>query len=129
MSLEHSIRPWGEYTVILDTQKCKVKTITVNPNSRLSLQSHQHREEHWVIVSGSGEAITQPETLGVAGSREPAPVRTRAIQAGDYIYVPKRTRHRIANTGNEPLVFIETQLGTVLDENDIIRYQDDFGRM
>jgi mannose-6-phosphate isomerase-like protein (cupin superfamily) len=129
MSLEHSIRPWGEYTVILDTQKCKVKTITVNPGMRLSLQSHQHREEHWVIVSGTGEAITQAMSLGVAGSREPEPIRTRAIQAGDYVHIPKGIRHRIANTGTTPLVFIETQLGTLLDENDIIRYQDDFGRV
>jgi mannose-6-phosphate isomerase-like protein (cupin superfamily) len=96
---------------------------------RLSLQSHNHRCEHWVIVSGSGLVHLQPEQESVAGSSNPV-LQSITVQSKQHVWVPIRARHRITNTSqSQDLVFIETQLGDQLEEDDIIRYQDDFGRV
>lgn len=111
---EHDDRPWGSYDVLLDADTHKVKTITVLPGKRLSYQRHSHREEHWVIVVGSG-------SVTLDGTDHP-------ITAGEVVDVGKGTAHRIANTGDVDLVFIEVQLGDYFGEDDIERLEDDFGR-
>jgi mannose-6-phosphate isomerase-like protein (cupin superfamily) len=108
-------RPWGQWTVIGVGDKYTVKKITVNPAGRLSLQYHKHRDEVWAIISGGGEIQIGDDT--------------RPVNAGDTAIIPKETPHRISNTGNVPLVFIETQIGDILDEQDIIRIQDDYCRL
>jgi|10_taG_2_1085330.scaffolds.fasta_scaffold06848_4 mannose-6-phosphate isomerase len=106
---------WGKYEVILDDKNCKVKKITVNPKSRMSYQSHKKRAEVWVVVSGEG-LLTQEG-------------KTSAVGHAAIIMIPFESKHRIENTHEtEDLVFIETQLGTYFGEDDIIRYEDDYGR-
>ena len=91
-----------------------LKTIKVSPGQRLSLQYHNHRSEHWVVVEGQGVV-----TLG--GDR----IR---VERGSHIYVPRETNHRIANNSDKDLVFVEVQFGDKLDENDIVRIEDDYQR-
>ena len=108
-------RPWGTFAVLRSDDGCWVKKIVVYPKKRLSLQSHQHRSEHWVIVKGEALA-TVGEDVIVCGPNS-------------HIFVPRGTRHRIANTSaRDDLVFVETQLGAELVEEDIVRYEDDFER-
>lgn len=109
-------RPWGVYESIFQVDKtCQVKTIVVFPGKRLSLQSHRHRSEHWVIVSGTGKVQVGKDF--------------HILQKNQHIYIPKETLHRIENIhGSENLQFIETQVGEYLGEDDITRYEDDFGR-
>ena len=107
--------PWGKFEVILNNKDCKVKKITVNPKCRLSYQSHEKRAEVWVVVSGEGRVTIDDEVDEVGHA---------AI-----VVVPYGTKHRIENTHDtDNLVFIETQLGTYFGEDDIIRYEDDYGR-
>lgn len=110
-------RPWGSYTILdgADYIGYKVKRINVYPGMRLSLQSHNKRSEHWVIVKGRGK-VQLNDTF-------------REVVSNDIIYIPKEALHRIENIGNDELVFIETQVGEYLGEDDIIRYSDDFGRI
>ena len=107
-------RPWGNYTVLHTDAVCQVKKLAVNPGMRLSLQSHQFRAEHWFIVSGQGTA--QLDKLEIS------------LNPGDSIDVPIGAKHRISCTSESDLVFIEVQTGTSFEENDIVRYEDDFGR-
>lgn len=116
--METTERPWGEYTVLLDAPAHKVKQITVNPGKRLSLQSHFFRSEYWVIVSGYGRF-----TLGAS----PALLDVNEVNSGDTVDIFPGELHRIECTSTEPLVFIETQLGRC-DEEDIVRYEDDWNR-
>ncbi len=98
-------RPWGSFTILDDQEFCKVKRIEVNPGGRLSLQSHKKRSETWTMVAGIG-TITLGETV--------------KIRVGQ--------KHRIENRGDVPAVFIEVQTGTYFGEEDIIRYDDVYGR-
>lgn len=108
------IRPWGSYTVILDNPTHKVKTLTVSPGKRLSYQTHDKRSEYWVIVSGTGTVTLDGiESLCVGG---------------DAFIIDQGTAHRIHNTGEDDLIFIEVQLGLYFGEDDIVRLEDDFGR-
>ncbi|NDE15887.1 cupin domain-containing protein [bacterium] len=108
-------RPWGTFEVLLDAPVCKVKRITVRPGKRLSLQSHAHRAEHWVCVSGEGAAHVGDDVL--------------VLSAGTSAFVPRGARHRMDNSdGQTDLVVIEVQVGTYFGEDDIVRYEDDFGR-
>jgi len=111
-------RPWGTYTNILCPDKdtpCRVKKIVVKPGKRLSLQLHNHRHEHWVVVKGEGYV-----TVGGAVLHR---------KANDYVFIPVETKHRIENKGTEELIFVEVQYGDYLEEDDIVRFQDDFGRV
>lgn len=108
-------RPWGNYTILDEGIGYKVKRIIVNPGMRLSLQSHNKRSEHWVIVQGRGK-VQVNEIV-------------KEVVYNDVIYIPKEALHRIENTGQDTLIFIETQVGDYLGEDDIIRYSDDFGRV
>lgn len=112
--LEHDERPWGSYTVLVDAPDHKVKTILVRPGKRLSYQRHEKRAEHWFIVRGEGRVTLDGVELAVA------PGSTADVGVG--------VAHRIANTGEEDLVFIEVQHGESFAEDDIVRLDDDYGR-
>lgn len=98
----------------MDLPVYKVKQIQVMPGHRLSLQLHHKREEHWIITQGDPDI-----TLGE---------ETKTYHTGDYVFIPKETKHRIANTGERPVEFIEIQLGDYFGEDDIVRFQDDYNR-
>lgn len=106
--------PWGNYTVLHIEENCQVKKLVVNPGKRISLQSHKFRAEHWFIVSGQGIAELDGKEIEVG--------------PGDSIDVPIGAKHRISCTSESGLVFIEVQTGSSFEENDIVRYEDDFGR-
>ncbi len=112
---ETSSRPWGSYTVLTEGDGFKVKTIEVHPGQRLSYQTHARRAEHWFIVRGQGQVLLD----GV----------NREVQGGDTVDVPKNSAHRIHNTGELPLVFVEVQHGDYFGEDDIVRLDDDYGRV
>jgi mannose-6-phosphate isomerase-like protein (cupin superfamily) len=107
-------RPWGNYTVLYTDETSQVKKLVVNPGKRISLQSHKFRAEHWFIVSGQGTAELDDREIEVS--------------PGDSIDVPIGSKHRISSCESKPLVFIEVQTGTSFAEEDIVRYEDDFGR-
>lgn len=107
-------RPWGSYTILLESQNYKIKQIIVNPKGRLSLQKHHHRNEHWIVVSGS--AIV---TIGEKSS---------FLKANESTYIPMGCVHRLENPGILPLVLIEVQMGEYLGEDDIVRLSDDYKR-
>ena len=110
-------RPWGWYKNIEgnDLSGFKVKRIGVYPNKKLSLQSHHHRSEHWVIVKGKGKVQVGKDQI--------------ILHENQHVYIPKETLHRMENIGEEELEFVETQIGSYLGEDDIVRYEDDFGRV
>ncbi|MFC1646144.1 mannose-1-phosphate guanylyltransferase/mannose-6-phosphate isomerase [Candidatus Omnitrophota bacterium] len=108
-------RPWGRYFVLNDTGKYKTKMVEVFPGKRLSLQLHNRRAEHWVIVEGTAKV-----TIGN---------KVHHVRNNESIYVPRGKKHRIENCKNDKLTFIEVQTGTYLGEDDIKRFQDDFERV
>lgn len=108
-------RPWGTFEVLLDSDKCKVKKIVVQPNQKLSLQSHEKRNELWKIIEGIGEVTLNKEI--------------RPVSNGSIVEIPIKTIHRIENMGNKPLIFIEIQTGEYFGEDDIKRYEDIYGRI
>ncbi len=107
-------RPWGSYTVLEDAPGFKIKRIEVKPGGRLSLQSHVHRSEHWVVVSGTA-TVTCGETVS-------------NLKANQSAYIPAGEKHRLENLGSEPVAIIEVQVGGYLGEDDIQRYEDVYGR-
>ncbi|MEW6130822.1 MAG: phosphomannose isomerase type II C-terminal cupin domain [Acidobacteriota bacterium] len=115
MTREKDERPWGMYEVLDEGVGFKVKRIEVKPGQRLSLQSHENRSEHWVVVSGEA-LITLDE-------------KEIHLKVNQDISIPVQTKHRVANPGNEKLVFIEVQCGSYLGEDDIKRYDDDYHRV
>ena len=114
MAIERDERPWGMYEVLAEGEGYKVKRIVVQPGHRLSLQMHQRRSEHWVIVAG--------EALITLGERD------LKLRANEEARIPVQTKHRVANPGTSPLVFIEVQCGDYLGEDDITRFEDDYQR-
>lgn len=113
---EHTFeeRPWGKFEVLKDTEAFKSKVIHVNSKQQISYQSHSKREEHWLITQGKGEVILNDQTISVS--------------PGTYIKIPLGAKHRIRNTGDKIIEFVEVQMGTYFGEDDIIRYQDDYNR-
>ncbi len=112
---EISLRPWGTYAVLHEGEGShKVKFIEVSPGQRLSLQSHALRSEHWFVVSGEG-VVTLDDDLVPVGP-------------GTAVDIPAGTRHRVECTGGTALRFVEVQHGVSFDEDDIVRYEDDYGR-
>ncbi|MEI7856473.1 MAG: mannose-1-phosphate guanylyltransferase/mannose-6-phosphate isomerase [Methanomicrobiales archaeon] len=107
-------RPWGSYTVLEDSGVYKIKRVTVRPNQKLSLQLHHHRSEHWIVVSGTAEVELDGET--------------RLLRKGESTFVRSGMKHRLRNPGVIPLEVIEVQLGEYLEEDDIVRFEDDYGR-
>jgi mannose-1-phosphate guanylyltransferase/mannose-6-phosphate isomerase len=107
-------RPWGSYTVLEEQPRYQIKRITVNPGQKLSLQKHHHRHEHWVVVTGTAR-ITNGDTISLVYENQ-----STYIKAGDL--------HRLENPGVIPLELIEVQIGSYLGEDDIVRFDDDYGR-
>ena len=108
-------RPWGSYTVLEeDPEGFKLKRIEVAPGARLSLQSHRQRSEHWVVVSGTATVTNGEEIITVYKNQS--------------TYIPIGTKHRLENLGSEPLHIVEIQVGDYLGEDDIQRYEDNYGR-
>jgi mannose-1-phosphate guanylyltransferase/mannose-6-phosphate isomerase len=108
-------RPWGSYTVLEeDVDGFKIKRIEVAPGARLSLQSHRKRSEHWVVVSGTATVTNGDKVF--------------AVQKNESTYIPIGSKHRLENLGTEPLHIVEIQVGEYLGEDDIQRYEDNYGR-
>jgi mannose-1-phosphate guanylyltransferase len=118
--IEVGVRPWGLYYVLEDKPSFKVKKIVVNPGHRLSLQSHKHRSEHWIVVSGIA-------SVEIRKSSEPSQWVFDLLQ-NESCYIPATKMHRLANHGKVPLVLIEVQVGEYTGEDDIKRYEDDYSR-
>jgi len=112
---EFDRRPWGTYEVLDEGQLFKVKRIEVLAGKRLSYQKHAQRAEHWFVVSGEARVTLDDREI--------------AVPAGQSIDIPVGAAHRVENKGSETLVFIEVQRGNYLGEDDIVRLQDDFGRV
>ncbi|MEQ1668722.1 MAG: mannose-1-phosphate guanylyltransferase/mannose-6-phosphate isomerase [Sulfuriferula sp.] len=108
-------RPWGSYAVLEeDPEGFKIKRIEVAPGARLSLQSHQQRSEHWVVVSGTATVTNGDEVI--------------TVHKNQSTYIPIGAKHRLENRGSEPLHIVEIQVGAYLGEDDIQRYEDNYGR-
>ena len=107
-------RPWGTWEIVAIGVNYAVKRIVVRPGQRLSLQRHAFRGEHWIVVGGLARVTHGAEVFSVA--------------SGEHVAIGRGNVHRIENPGSEDLVFIEVQHGERLDENDIERIQDDYGR-
>jgi mannose-1-phosphate guanylyltransferase/mannose-6-phosphate isomerase len=107
-------RPWGSYTILEGTGIYKIKRVSVKPGQKLSLQLHHHRSEHWVVVRGTAEVELNGEI--------------KLLRQGESTFVRSGMRHRLKNPGIIPLEVIEVQLGEYLEEDDIIRFDDDYGR-
>jgi mannose-6-phosphate isomerase len=110
----HESRPWGGFTVLDDAPDHKVKRLVVHAGHRLSYQRHTHRAEHWFVIRGSGYVTLDGINL--------------PVEAGTAIDVPRGAAHRITNTGDADLVFVEVQHGDSFGEEDIERLEDDYGR-
>jgi|TARA_R110000764_G_scaffold37678_1_gene83680 mannose-6-phosphate isomerase-like protein (cupin superfamily) len=112
--LEIGKRPWGKYEVLLDTDYCKVKRITVNPGGRLSYQYHHKRSEVWTIVAGIATITLDDEV--------------NWYDYGISVRIPQGMKHRVENKEQGDLIFIEVQHGSSFDETDIVRIEDDYNR-
>ena len=112
---DHDTRPWGTWEVISVGDKYIVKKIVVMPGQQLSLQLHHYRDEHWIIADGTAEVVLDEQVFE-------APANTP-------IFIRVGQKHRIANKTDKPVVFIEVQTGETLDENDIVRLEDNYGRV
>lgn len=108
-------RPWGSFESIIRGSNYQVKCLSLKPGKKLSLQMHHHRSEHWVVVKGIATVIRGDDAL--------------ALRENESIYIPAGTRHRLGNDGIENLEVIEVQTGDYLGEDDIVRFDDDFGRV
>src|SRR5690606_24690008 len=107
-------RPWGTYTVLEEGPRFKIKRIVVKPGASLSLQMHHHRSEHWIVVSGMARVINgKTETF---------------VRPNESTYRPAGNKHRVENPGVLDLIMIEVQSGDYLGEDDIVRFQDVYGR-
>jgi len=107
-------RPWGSYESLIVGEGFQVKRIVVNPGQQLSLQMHHHRAEHWVVVRGTAEVVNGDETL--------------LLKEDQSTYIPIGAKHRLTNPGKFPLELIEVQSGSYLGEDDIVRFEDVYGR-
>ena len=107
-------RPWGCYESLITSERFQVKRIVVNPGQRLSLQMHHHRAEHWIVVKGTAEVTCEDKVFMLAEDES--------------TYIPLGHKHRLANPGHIPLEIIEVQSGAYLGEDDIVRFEDVYGR-
>jgi len=108
-------RPWGTYNLLETKDNYKFKTILVKPQHRLSLQKHYHRNEHWIVLQG-----TATVTIGKT---------KKLVRANESVYIPMGKKHRLSNDGKINLLLIEVQVGDYLEEDDIVRYKDDYKRI
>jgi len=108
-------RPWGTYTVLEEGPGFKIKRIEVKPGASLSLQMHHHRSEHWIVVNGTASVVNGDRTL--------------SVRSNESTYIPAGNKHRLENSTRDPLVMIEVQSGSYLGEDDIVRFDDKYGRV
>jgi len=108
------IRPWGSYTVLEEGAGFKIKRIVVKPGASLSLQMHYHRSEHWIVVSGTAKVVNGEQQL--------------LVRTNESTFIPAGHKHRLENPGRVDLVMIEVQSGSYLEEDDIVRFEDRYGR-
>ena len=107
-------KPWGSYQVLEEGSKYTIKRIVVNSGGVLSLQSHLHRSEHWVVVQGIAEVTLD--------------TNIKILKTNENIFIPKKSKHRLENKEKEDLLVIEVWYGDILDEKDIVRYEDIYDR-
>ena len=107
-------RPWGKYDSIDFGARDQVKRITVKPGEKLSIQKHFHRSEHWIVVSGTASVLNGDKTI--------------IVTENESTYIPLGTIHALENPGKIPLEMIEVQTGSYLGEDDIVRFEDRYGR-
>lgn len=107
-------RPWGSYTILEDGPNYKTKRIMVKPGAKLSMQMHHHRAEHWVVIAGTAKIVNGDQEM--------------FLEENQSTYIPKTHRHRLENPGKIPLQIIEIQTGPYLEEDDIVRFGDIYGR-
>ena len=107
-------RPWGSYTILEEGPGYKTKRIVVNPGAKLSMQMHYHRSEHWVVIAGTAKIVNGDQDI--------------FLEENQSTYIPKTHRHRLENPGKFPLQIIEIQTGPYLEEDDIVRFGDVYGR-
>ena len=107
-------RPWGSYTILEEGDRYKIKRLVINPGTKLSHQLHNHRSEHWVVVSGTAR-VTNGENV-------------YDVHPNESTYIPMSTKHRLENPGKIPVQIIEVQNGEYLEEDDIVRFDDDYNR-
>jgi len=108
-------RPWGCYEVLSQAPGVQIKRITVQPDAILSLQMHYHRAEHWIVVKGKAEVICDDKQF--------------TLEANQSTFIPQQAKHRLKNVGTELLEIIEVQVGSYLGEDDIVRFEDQYGRV
>lgn len=114
MTSNFETRPWGSWQVLDTGDGYKVKRIEVEPGQRLSYQTHEHRSEHWVVVTGTATCVLDGRSI--------------LVRPGESVDVPVGAAHRISNAHNDILVIIEVQRGAYTGEDDIVRLEDDYGR-
>ena len=107
-------RPWGSYTILEEGAGYKTKRVVVNPGAKLSMQMHYHRSEHWVVIAGTAKIVNGDQEI--------------FLEENQSTYIPKTHRHRLENPGKVPLQIIEIQTGHYLEEDDIVRFGDIYGR-
>ncbi len=110
-----TMRPWGSYEIMDEKQGFKVKKLIIDPGCKLSLQKHEHRSEHWVVVKGTATITRDSEIFD--------------LKANESVYIPCGSLHRLENKQADPLEIIEVQTGNYLGEDDIIRFEDDYNRL
>jgi len=113
-TLPRDYRPWGWFESLVVGKRFQVKRIVVHPGAALSLQSHHHRSEHWIVVEGTAEVTVDDEV--------------KLVTENQSVYIPLGAVHRMVNPGKVPMVLIEVQTGSYLGEDDIIRYEDIYAR-
>jgi mannose-1-phosphate guanylyltransferase/mannose-6-phosphate isomerase len=107
-------RPWGSYDGIDSGERFQVKRIIVKPGAALSLQKHHHRAEHWIVVKGTAQVTCDDKVF--------------LLSENESTYIPLGSKHRLENPGKQPLELIEVQSGSYLGEDDIVRFEDVYGR-
>jgi mannose-6-phosphate isomerase-like protein (cupin superfamily) len=108
-------RPWGRYVNLFEGKGFLIKELHVKPKGILSLQKHHHRSEHWLVTQGTPKITLNKDSF--------------FKKQNDHIFIPLEAVHRIENLGNKPVKIIEAQVGSILKETDIIRYEDFYGRI
>lgn len=109
------VRPWGGFEILADQADHKVKRLTIDPGAQMSYQMHKLRDEHWVVISGDGELVTEKQT--------------EKLKPGQQVFAPRSQKHRIRNVGTRPLIILEVQTGEYFGEDDIERFADDYQRI
>ena len=107
-------KPWGYYNTLINNKEFLVKKIVIFPKQSISLQIHNFRSEHWIVLEGTATILINKDEI--------------TLKKSESTYVPQKTEHKVTNNTDEPLIILETQLGTKLSENDIIRIEDQYNR-